>query len=185
MEEGFKAVWKVELTTISTIPPNAQALGLDSGEKKCNGFAKSGGIDVGCSVLVANSSVREIEPLPWDIAVCVGGIVRSKPVGGETKKKTKRCQQEAPLKKRTIVEVERQSSQYAPSLDKNLFRPVRCAGCSSGPNVRGQFFQSMVRRRSHAHPSRTSGSGTRQASKSPRDVHSLLGEVLMLVWVVG
>ena len=96
VEEGFKAVWKVELTTISTIPPNTQAPGLDSGEKKANGFAKSGGIDVGCSVLVANSSVREIEPLPWDIAVWVGGIVRSKPVGDETKEKrqsgvSKRC----------------------------------------------------------------------------------------------
>ena len=89
-EKGSRRCGKVdgvELTVIFTVPPNAQASGLDSGKTKSNGFAQSGGIDVGYSILVANPSVREIEPLPWDIAIGVGGIVRSKPVNGETKKK--------------------------------------------------------------------------------------------------
>lgn len=84
---------------IFTVPPNAQASGLDSGKTKSNGFAQSGGIDVGYSILVANSSVREIEPLPWDIAIGVGGIVRSKPVKGETKKNDKAVSAKGAIKK--------------------------------------------------------------------------------------
>jgi len=76
VEGGFKGKrGRAELTVIFTVPPNAQASGLDSGKTKSNGFAQSGGIDVGYSILVANSSVREIEPLPWDIAIGVGGVV--------------------------------------------------------------------------------------------------------------
>ena len=64
-----------ELTMIFTIPPNAQAPGLDSWKTKSNSFTQRGGIDVGYSILVANPSVREIEPLPWDIAIGVWGVV--------------------------------------------------------------------------------------------------------------
>ena len=41
---------------------------------------------MGYTILVANPSVREIEPLPWDIAIGVGGVVRSKPVERTAKK---------------------------------------------------------------------------------------------------
>ena len=64
---------------VFTVPPNAQAPGFDSRETKSNGLAQSGGIDVGYSILVTNSSVREIEPLPRDIAIGVGGVNRSEP----------------------------------------------------------------------------------------------------------
>jgi hypothetical protein len=63
------------LTVVFTVPPDAQAPGLDSRKTQSNGFAQSGGIDVGYSILVANPPVREIEPLPWDIAIGVGGVV--------------------------------------------------------------------------------------------------------------
>ena len=83
---GEEKKGRVKLTVIFTVPPNTQAPGFDSGKAESNGFAQSGGIDVGYSILVANPSVRKIEPLPWDIAVRVGGIVRSKPADGKTKK---------------------------------------------------------------------------------------------------
>jgi len=88
----------VKLTVIFTVPSDAQAPGLDSRKTKSNGFAQSGGIDVGYTILVANPSVREIEPLPWDIAIGVGGVVRSKPVKRTTKKG--QCQHEALHKKK-------------------------------------------------------------------------------------
>ena len=72
---------------IFTVPPNAQAPGLDCRKTQSNGFAQGGGIDVGYSILVANPSVREIESLPWNVTVGVGGIVRGKPVKRKTKKK--------------------------------------------------------------------------------------------------
>jgi hypothetical protein len=77
---------RVELTVIFTVSPDAQAPGLDSWKTKSNGFAQSGGIDVRYSVLVANPSVREIEPLPRDIAIGVRGIVRRKPANMSTTK---------------------------------------------------------------------------------------------------
>ena len=87
-KERIEAMWKsgsVWLTVIFTIPPNAQASGLDGGKTKSNGFTQSGGIDVGYSVLVANPPVREIEPLPWDIAIGIWSIVRSEPASSKTK----------------------------------------------------------------------------------------------------
>ena len=77
-EEG-KRVERPELTVVFTVPPNAQAPGLDSWKTKSNGFSQSGGIDVGYSILVANPSVREIESLPWNIAIGVRGVIRSEP----------------------------------------------------------------------------------------------------------
>ena len=75
------------LTVIFTIPPDAQASGLDSWKTKSNGFTQSSGIDVGYSILVANPPVREIEPLPWDIAIGIWGVVRSKPANSKTRRK--------------------------------------------------------------------------------------------------
>jgi len=84
---------RVKLTVIFTVPPNAQAPGLDSRKTQSNGFAQGRGIDVGYSILVANPSVREIEPLPWDVTIGVRGVVRGEPVKKKTKKK--RCEHEA------------------------------------------------------------------------------------------
>ena len=75
---------------VFTVPPNAQAPGLDCRKTKSNGFAQSGGIDVGYSILVANPSVREIEPLSWDVAIGVRGVVRSKPTNTSTAKQRKK-----------------------------------------------------------------------------------------------
>jgi hypothetical protein len=79
-----KRVEGVELTVVFTVPPDAQAPGLDSWETKSNGLAQSSGIDVGYSILVANPSVREIESLPRDIAIGVRGVVRRKPTNTST-----------------------------------------------------------------------------------------------------
>lgn len=86
IEATKKRGW-VKLTVIFTVPSDAQAPGLDSRKTKSNGFAQSGGIDVGYPILVANPSVREIEPLPWNIAIGVGSVVRSQPVKSVTKEK--------------------------------------------------------------------------------------------------
>ena len=129
------------LTVVFTVTPYAQAPGLDSRKTKSNGFAQSGGIDVGYSILVANPSVREIQPLPWDIAIGVGGVVRRKPTNTSTTTRQKeggismsrRKREEKKKRTLTIAEGPRDD---APSLNKNLFCPVRCTGGGSSPNVR-------------------------------------------------
>jgi hypothetical protein len=147
----------VKLTVIFTVPSDAQAPGLDSRKTKSNGFAQSGGIDVGYSILVANPSVREIEPLPWNIAIGVRGVIRSEPVKSKTKKAVPA--RGVHKKSRTIVEEDPRKD--VPSLHKNLFGSVGCAGRSSSPDVRGQFFQSVVGCCPHAHPPGTPRSGNR------------------------
>jgi len=96
--EAGKKRGKVKLTVIFTVPSDAQAPGLDSRKTKSNGFAQSGGIDVGYPILVANPSVREIESLSRDIAIGVGGVVRRKPVKEHGTKK-RQCQHEAFIRK--------------------------------------------------------------------------------------
>lgn len=180
-DEGRES--RVELTVIFTVPSDAQAPSLDSWKTKSNGLSQSGGIDVGYSILVANPSVREIEPLPRDVAIGVGSVVRCEPTNTSTaRQKESRIsmsrREEKKKRTQTIAEGPRED---APSLNKNLFCPVRCAGGGSGPDVRCQFFQSMVGCRPHAHPSMAPRSGTRQTSKCPRYMHRLLSE--MLVWM--
>jgi len=75
-----------KLTVIFTVPTDAQAPSLDCRKTKSNGFSQSRGIDVGYPILVANPSVREVEPLPWDIAIWIGGVIRRKPVENKKKK---------------------------------------------------------------------------------------------------
>jgi hypothetical protein len=67
-------------TMIFAIPSNAQAPSFDCGKTEPNGFSQSCSVNMRNSVLVADPSIREIEPLPRDIPVGIGCIVGGEPV---------------------------------------------------------------------------------------------------------
>jgi hypothetical protein len=65
---------------IFAIPPNAQAPSFDCGKTQPDGLSQSCSVNMGNPVLVADPSIRKIEPLPRDIPVGIGYIVSGKPM---------------------------------------------------------------------------------------------------------
>ena len=65
---------------IFAIASNAQASSFDCGKTQPNGLSQSCSVNMRNSVLVADPSIRKIEPLSRDIPVRIGCIVGSEPV---------------------------------------------------------------------------------------------------------
>jgi hypothetical protein len=69
-----------ERTMIFAIASHTQAPSFDRGKAEPDGFAQGGSVDVRDPILIANSSVREIQSLTGNIAIRVGSIVGRQPV---------------------------------------------------------------------------------------------------------
>jgi hypothetical protein len=69
-----------ERTMIFAIASHTQAPRFDRGKAEPDGLAQGGSVDVRDPILIANSSVREIQSLAGNIAIRVGSIVGRQPV---------------------------------------------------------------------------------------------------------
>jgi hypothetical protein len=65
---------------VFAIPSHTQAPCFDRGKAEPDGLAQGGSVDVWNSVLITNSSVREIQSLAGNIAIRIRGIVCCQPV---------------------------------------------------------------------------------------------------------
>jgi hypothetical protein len=65
---------------VFAIPSYTQATCFDRGKTEPDGFAQGGSVDVRDSILIANSPVREIQPLTGHISIGIRGIVSRQPV---------------------------------------------------------------------------------------------------------
>ena len=73
---------------IFTVSPDTEAPGLDGGKAESDGFTQGGCVDMRDTVLVADSAVREVQPLPGDIPIWVGGIVCVEPKSEQNNKES-------------------------------------------------------------------------------------------------
>ena len=64
---------------IFAVPPDPKTPGFDCRKTEPDGLAQGGGVDVRNIVLVADSTIREVETLARDIAVWVRRIVCGEP----------------------------------------------------------------------------------------------------------
>lgn len=69
----------IKHTMIFTVPSDAQASSLDCRETQSDGFPKGCGVDVRDPILIADTSVGEVETLTRDIAIRIGCIVCGEP----------------------------------------------------------------------------------------------------------
>ena len=78
------------LAVIFTVASDAETAGLDGWETETDGLAEGSGVDVGDVVVVTDTTIGEIEALPWDISVWVGGVICGEPGDGHEKSKKKK-----------------------------------------------------------------------------------------------
>jgi len=74
---------------IFAVPSHAKSSRLDSRETETDGLAQGRGVDMGDAILIADTTIRKIEPLAGDIAIGVGRIVGREPDGSENDKEIK------------------------------------------------------------------------------------------------
>ena len=120
------------LAVIFTVASDAETAGLDGWETETDGLAEGSGVDVGDVVVVTDTTIGEIEALPWDISVWVGGVICGEPGDGHEKSKKKA-----------------RRGGNAPSLDKDLFGTIGGTGGGSETNVGSKLIEGMVRRDGH------------------------------------
>ena len=111
---------------VFAIPSHTQAPCFDRGKAEPDGFAQGGSVDVRNSVLITNSSVREIQSLARNISIRVRGIV---------------CRQ--PVRHSDLPETGALKGGL-PSLNKDLLCAVGCARCRGGANVGSELLEGMV-----------------------------------------
>jgi len=67
------------LAVIFAVASDAKTAGLDGWETETDGLAEGSGVDVGDAVVVAHAAIGEVEPLPGDISVGIGGVICGEP----------------------------------------------------------------------------------------------------------
>jgi len=67
------------LAVIFAVASDAKTAGLDGWETETDGLAEGSGVDVRDAVVVAHAAVGEVEPLPGDISVGIGGVICGEP----------------------------------------------------------------------------------------------------------
>ena len=67
---------------ILAVPTNTQSPSFDCGETQPDGFPESGRVDVRDTVLIANSSVGEVQALSGNVPIGIWSIVGGQPVIG-------------------------------------------------------------------------------------------------------
>ena len=75
---------------IFAIASHTQAPRFDRGKAEPDGLTQGGSVDVRDPILIANSSVREIQSLTGDIAIRVRGVVGRQPVTNSDLLRTRR-----------------------------------------------------------------------------------------------
>ena len=70
---------RATLTVIFAVPPDPKTPGFDCRETEPDGLPKRGSVNVGDTVLVADTAVGEVEPLAGHVSVGVRSVVGSEP----------------------------------------------------------------------------------------------------------
>lgn len=60
---------------ILAVASDPQTSRFDRGKTESNGFAQSSGVDVRDPILIADSAVREVEPLAGNVAIGIWCVV--------------------------------------------------------------------------------------------------------------
>src|SRR5216684_6061967 len=109
---------------VFAVPSYTQAPCFDRGKTEPDGFAQGGSVDVRDSILIANSPVREIQPLTGHISIGIRGIVSRQPVADSNFLRTRSGR-----------------GVSLPGLNKDLFCAVRCARCRGRTDVGSKLLE--------------------------------------------